>query len=215
MSTSDSVNVNVSKSEQKAVEVDTDAPVVKFVGYSEDNPNHKPDPFFQTGTLDTSDTGGTAQNSIRDVSPVFDIARAQNLQAAAKALDPDDPTPSELVILPQGEVTVTGTVKTADEGREDVFREVRKLQDHPVEVGGLTRSQQEAAEDTSDTSSLDDEGNTVVEDSGTKAEEKTAAEQKSEEEKATAEAEAKKAEEQRKSEARKTTSTRGTRGASS
>lgn len=211
MSTSDST----SKSEQKTPEVDTEAPVVKFVGYSEDNPNHKPDPFFQTGTLDTSDTGGTAQNSIRDVSPVFDIARAQNLQAAAKALDPDDESvPSELVILPQGEVTVTGTTKTADEGREDVFREVRKLQDHPVEVGGLTQSQQAAAEDTSDSSSLDAEGNTVVEDSGTKTEEKSA-EQKAADEKAAADkAEAeKKAEEQRKADAKKTTSTR--RGASS
>lgn len=206
MTTSDSTN----KDEKKATEVDTDAPVVTFVGYSEDNPDHKPDPFFQTGTLDTSDTGGTAQNSIRDVSPVFDMARAENLKAAARALDPNDPTPSELVILPQGEVTVTGTVKTADEGREDVLREVRKLQDHPVEVGGLTRSQQEAAEDTSDKGTVDAEGNTVVEDSGTKTE------QKSEEEKTTAEkAEAeKKAEEQRKADAKRT-STRGTRGASS
>lgn len=217
MSTSDSVNVNVNKSEQKTPEIDTDTPVVKFVGYSEDNPDHKPDPFFQTGTLDTSDTGGTAQNSIRDVSPVFDIARAQNLQAAAKALDPDDDSvPSELVILPQGEVTVTGTVKTADEGKEDVLREVRKLQEHPVEVGGLTRSQQEAAEDTSDSSSLDAEGNTVVEDSGTKTEEKSDG-SKTEAEKAAAErAAAEKAEADKKTEAtKKTTSTRGTRGASS
>lgn len=213
MSTSDSTN-----KDEKKIEVDTDAPVVTFVGYSEDNPDHKPDPFFQTGTLDTSDTGGTAQNSIRDVSPVFDMARAENLKAAARALDPDDDSvPSELVILPQGEVTVTGTVKTADEGKEDVLREVRKLQEHPVEVGGLTRSQQEAAEDTSKESSLDAEGNTVVEDSGTKTEEKSAAEQKSAEEKAAAEkVEAeKKAEEQRKADAKKTTSTRGTRGASS
>lgn len=213
MSTSDSINVSVNKDEQKKPEVDTDAPVVEFVGYSENNPNHKPDPFFQTGTLDTSDTGGTAQNSIRDVSPVFDIARAQNLQAAARALDPDDPTPAELVILPQGEVTVTGTAKTAEEGREDVFREVRKLQEHPVEVGGRTRSQEEAAEDTSEESSLDAEGNTVVEDSGTtKFEQKSPEEEKAAADKA--EVEKKAAEGQQQKTTSKTTSTRG-RGTSS
>lgn len=216
MSTSDSTN----KAEKKT-EVDTDTPVVKFVGYSEDNPNHTVDPFAQTGTLDTSGTSGGAQDSIRDVSPVFDMARAENLKAAAKALDPDDPTPSELVILPQGEVTVTGTVKTAEEGKEDVLREVRKLQEHPVEVGGPTRSQQEAAEDTSGESALDDEGNTVVEDSSTtKSEEKSEAQTKSDEEKAAAEkaeadkkTAADKAEEQRKAEAKAAAAKTGTRGA--
>lgn len=220
MSTSDSVSTNVNKDEQKKTEVDTDTPVVKFVGYSEDNPNHKIDPFAQTGTLDTSGTSGGAQDSIRDVSPVFDMARAENLKAAARALDPDDPTPSELVILPQGEVTVTGTVKTAEEGKEDVLREVRKLQENPVEVGGPTKSQQEAAEDTSRESSLDGEGNTVVEDSDTaKTEEKSEAQAKTDAEKAAAEKSeadkkaAEKAEADKKATAARTTANR--RGASS
>lgn len=144
-------------------DVNLDVPVMKFVGYSEDNPNHTFDPFAQTGTLDTSDTAGTANNRIESVSPIFDIARAENMKTAARALDPDDPTPSELVVLPQGEVTVTGTVKTAEEGRQDVFRAVEALQENPIEVGGPNEAQREAAEDTSDErSAVDSEGHIVT-----------------------------------------------------
>jgi hypothetical protein len=144
------------------VREDLDKPVVTQVGYSEGNPNHKVDPFAQTGTLDTSDTGGGAQNDVTSVSPIFEIARAERLREAARALDPDDPTPSELVILPEGQVTVTGTTKTADEGRADVLREVAKLAENPVEIGGMNANQREAAKDTSsEQPDVDDEGHAV------------------------------------------------------
>lgn len=127
-----------------------DSPVTKIVGYSEDNPSHVIDPFAQSGTVDTSDTSGTANNSIREVSPVFDIARAQNLQLAARALDPNDlSVPEELVVLPAAVVTVQGTTKTAEEGKLSVLNAVRDIAENPVEIGGLSPAQKEAAEDTS------------------------------------------------------------------
>jgi hypothetical protein len=118
--------------------------------YHEDNENHVPNPLYSTGTLDTSDTAGAADNSIREVSPVFEAARAANLVAAAKALDPDDATPAELVVLPQGSVTVTGSVRTADEAREEIAASLRALKENPVELGGVTPAQQSAAEENED-----------------------------------------------------------------
>jgi hypothetical protein len=131
-----------------------DAPVTKVVGYFE-REDYVPDPYAQRGQVDTTDTAGTVPD-VNEVSHVFAEARARNMQTAARALDPNDPSvPEELVTLPQGQVTVVGTVKTADEGREDVVRAVQGYVDNPVEIGGLTPAQQLAAEDTSDSSTQD------------------------------------------------------------
>src|SRR4051812_30687318 len=75
----------------------------------DDAVERKIDPFHQTGTMDTSGTGGSADNSVDAVSPIFREARRVNLATAARALDPEDDTPSELVVLPTSEVTVTGS----------------------------------------------------------------------------------------------------------
>lgn len=112
--------------------------LVTMVGYSEDE-NHRPDPMFQYGTVDTSDTSGGAQSRIQEVSPVFDVARAQNLETAARALDPKDPTPSELVVLP-------AEANTAEIATDRLHAAVAELKDNPVEIGGLTREQKLAAE---------------------------------------------------------------------
>jgi hypothetical protein len=129
-------------------------PVTKLVGYFE-REDYTPDPYAQRAQLDTTDTAGTVPD-VREVSHVFDEARARNMQVAARALDPNDRSVSEdLVILPQGQVTVTGTVKTADEGREDVVRAVQNYAENPVEIGGLTPAQQAAAEETPGSTSQD------------------------------------------------------------
>lgn len=126
-----------------------EAPAFVFAGYRESE-DHVPDPFFQSGNLDTSDTAGTANNSVREISPIFDVARVQNLRTAARALDPeDDGVPAELVTLPQGQVTVMGTTKSADEGRDDVVNAVLRAAENPPEVGGLSPAQKVAAEDVS------------------------------------------------------------------
>lgn len=131
-----------------------EAPVTKLVGYFE-REDYRPDPFAVRGNVDTTDTAGTVPD-VREVSHVFDEARARNMQVAARALDPNDATvPEELVTLPQGQVTVVGTTKTADEGREDVVRAVNAVAEHPVEIGGLTPAQQVAAEEAPGSSPQD------------------------------------------------------------
>lgn len=116
----------------------TDSDYIKYVGYSEDE-SHVPDPFYQSGTLDTSDTAGGAHSNIREISPVFDVARARNLEAAQRALDPNDPTPAELVVLPD-------EVNTADAAKERLDAAVQDVHDNPVEIGGMTEEQRLAAE---------------------------------------------------------------------
>lgn len=117
--------------------------------YAEENEDHRPNAMFQYGTVDTTEHGG-ALTDPAEVSPVFARARAANLLGAARALDPDDPTPEELVTLPQGAVTVVGTTKTADDGRDDIEAALRRMADEPVELGGLTQAQRDAAEERDD-----------------------------------------------------------------
>lgn len=90
------------------------------------DPVRRADPFAQIGTMDTSGTGGAQDNSVAAVSPIFAEARRWDLETAAKALDPDDDTPNELVVLPEGTVTITGTTKTPAEGRDDVRRALER-----------------------------------------------------------------------------------------
>jgi hypothetical protein len=115
-------------------------------GYYEDE-NFRPDPLAQYGTLDTSDTGGTTHQDVREISPVFAEAKAKNLATAARALDPDDDTPSELVVLPQGSVTVTGSVRSPGEARQEIESQLQKLAEEPLVLGGLTPGQKAAAEE--------------------------------------------------------------------
>lgn len=124
------------------VAVDTDA-------YFE-NEEYVPDPLHQYGTLDTSDTAGGAHQDIREISPTFEAARAQNLRTAVRALDPDDPEVGEdLVVLPQNE-------RTADDGRRAVERSVKALIDNPVKLGAVGPNAAAAAEEREDADNEDD-----------------------------------------------------------
>jgi hypothetical protein len=115
-----------------------DANLIRQVGYQEDE-SYVPDPFHQYGTLDTSDTAGGAHSRIQEISPVFDVARAKNLETAAAALDPNDPTPADLVVLPDEGNTV-------DAAKDRLDAAVTEVRDNPVEVGGPTEQQKLAAE---------------------------------------------------------------------
>lgn len=113
----------------------TDKPLVTYGGRNEDNPLHRPDPYFQYGNLDTS--GGTLPSEQMDtISPAFAEARAANLVTAARALDPADPTPRELVVTPEGAVTVQGTTKTLAEAHEDIYGALERQYEEPVVLGG-------------------------------------------------------------------------------
>jgi hypothetical protein len=72
---------------------------------------------------------------MREVSSVFAEAEANNLVIAARALDPNDPTPAELVVLPEASVIVNGSARTAEEAREEVFASIRAKQENPTVLG--------------------------------------------------------------------------------
>lgn len=136
---------------------DLDAMVRPAEGAYMEREDHVPNPHFQYGQLDTSDTAGGANNSVNEISPVFHQARVQNLVTAARALDPDDhEVPAELVVLPEGSVTVQGTARTPDDAMDDIEAALGRYRDNPVEFGGMTREQKLAAESSDEGS--DDNG---------------------------------------------------------
>jgi len=82
--------------------------------YEEDK-DFIPNPTDAMGTFDTSGTAGTAHARIEEVTPIFDVAKAQDLAVAAKALDPEDDTSASLVVLPEGIRVVQGDPEAATE----------------------------------------------------------------------------------------------------
>jgi hypothetical protein len=79
-----------------------------------------------------------------DVSPVFREARARSLVTAARALDPSDPSvPRELVTLP-------GDSGDRDEAKDTLLGAAKDAVENPIEVGGQTPAQREAAEEYDD-----------------------------------------------------------------
>jgi hypothetical protein len=107
--------------------VDT-APADTYV----ENPDFVPDVTDAMGTLDTSGTAGGAHEDINQVTPVFEAAKAQDLQRAALAVDPEHPE------VPESEVTLsTGTTVVhgdPEEDRERVQKAAEAYQEDPVEV---------------------------------------------------------------------------------
>lgn len=124
--------------EQTAAEaradVDLDATRVVPGGYVE-NEDHVPNPYFQYGNLETTDLGSTPSEQMGAISPVFAVARARNLETAARALDPNDPTPSNLVVLPESTVTVQGSSRTPEDARDELLGELTRLAENPIQLG--------------------------------------------------------------------------------
>lgn len=123
----------------------TNADVSDFVelgGYrEEDSEDWTPNPHFQYGTLDTSDTAGAAHQNVREISPVFDLGRAQALSLAARALDPEDTdVPASLVVLPEEPLT-------NEEAKNQLADRVQALKDEKIVLGGPTAEQRVAATD--------------------------------------------------------------------
>lgn len=113
-------------------------------GNYKESDDHLPDPTDQMGTVDTSGTAGTAHGRIEEVTKIFDVAKAQDLQTAARALDPKDTDVSEsLVTLPAGPTIIQGDPKEAAERVKTAAKEATKS---PIEIGGPTLAQRQAAE---------------------------------------------------------------------
>jgi hypothetical protein len=116
--------------------------VVTVGGAYKESDEHVPDPTDQFGTLDTSATAGSAHGQVDAVTPIFDVAKAQDKLTAAKALDPnDDSVDASLVVLPQGMVIAEDGAQAA---RDRVTNAAQNLD--PVEIGGPNAYQQKAAE---------------------------------------------------------------------
>lgn len=108
---------------------------------------HTPNPTDQVGTLDTSGTAGAAHGHLEEVTPIFEVADAQNAIVAARALDPDDTdVPESLVVLPQGQV-----IESLDKDaiRERVAEKAKGAEDRANAPMGVTptSAQRKAAEE--------------------------------------------------------------------
>jgi hypothetical protein len=115
---------------------------VEYGGYREpDSEDWVPNPHFQYGTLDTTDTAGAAHQNVREISPVFDQGRAQALALAARALDPEDTdVPESLVVLPEEPLT-------NEEAKRQLADRVEALKKDKIVLGGPTTEQKAAATD--------------------------------------------------------------------
>lgn len=114
---------------------------VKLGGaYKEEDDTFVPDPTHQFGTVDTSGTAGTAHSRIEETTAIFDVAKQADMVTAARALDPDDPdVHSSMVVLP-------GDLRDMEEAKEAVRSAAENALSNPVEIGGPTLAQREAAE---------------------------------------------------------------------
>jgi len=114
---------------------------IRMGGNYKESDDHIPDPTHQFGTVDTSGTAGMADSRIEEVTPIFDVAKQQDLVMAARALDPEDTdVSSSQVILP-------GDLRDQETAKEEVRRQAEALLAEPIEVGGPTAAQRAAAEE--------------------------------------------------------------------
>ena len=84
----------------------------------EQRPPHVPDPTAMSGNLDTSGTtGGGGDSELRNLAPIFDVAEAQDLTYAGRAMDPNDhEVPADHVQTSPGFTVVQGDPE-ADKAR--------------------------------------------------------------------------------------------------
>lgn len=106
---------------------------------------HVPNPTMQYGTLDTSGTAGAAHSKLEGITPIFEVAKAQNAIIAAAALDPDQPdVPEYLVTMPPGQNLVPVDTEAIKQG---VIEKGKAAEENPVVPGGPSPFQQQAAEE--------------------------------------------------------------------
>lgn len=112
-------------------------------GYRESD-SFLPNPTDQYGHLHTAGTTGSAHEKLEVISPVFDVAKKQALAEAARALDPeDDSVPESLVVLPTGAQIVSGDPEGA---RQRVLDKAKAAADKPVDLGAPDEAEAAAAE---------------------------------------------------------------------
>ena len=116
--------------------------------YTEGDDNFVPDPTNVFGTLDTSATAGGAHEDIEQVSPVFEAARAQDLAAAADALDDGDTSqitlPSDSAApsdLDAADANATDRIQKAADESEGVVIEDPSQEQDPANDPSLSKDE--------------------------------------------------------------------------
>jgi hypothetical protein len=121
--------------------------------YTEDNDEFVPDATDAMGTLDTSGTAGGEHENINSVTPVFEAARANDLQYAAAALDPNDDSVNDpgAVVNEGAAVTVTTAGgRTPEAGEQAVKDAAAAYEENPVEVEDPSLKASEDAADNAE-----------------------------------------------------------------
>jgi hypothetical protein len=111
----------------------------------QESDHHIPSATDQTGTLDTSGTAGAADSKIEEVTSIFEEARKQELDTAARALDPEDTEVHEsLVTLPTGAHLAHSDPEAA---RERVVEKAKAVRKHDTSPHRPSPAQKQAAEE--------------------------------------------------------------------
>lgn len=127
--------------------METETVTTEGGGYVE-NPDHVPNPTDAYGTLDTTGTGGGAHAKIEEITPIFDVAKSQDLATAARALDPDDPdVHASLVTLPDGQRIVPVDPEAAAD-RVRAAAEAATAEPVDLSSSRMTPAKEAAAEET-------------------------------------------------------------------
>jgi len=71
--------------------------------YSENNPDHVPNPLWQSGVVDTTGTTGDLGGRVENISPVFAQAKADAFANAVDAVEDPDRNEDEVVVFHDGE----------------------------------------------------------------------------------------------------------------
>lgn len=107
-----------------------------------ENPDFVPNPADMYGTFNTSGTG--AHHDPATVSPIFDVDRNKTAREIVNALDPEHPTPSDRVILPEAQPVVSRDDEAA---KAELLKVAKARLEKTVVVGGPSEAEQEAAKE--------------------------------------------------------------------
>lgn len=99
----------------------------------QENPDFVPDSTMVTGTLDTSGTAGADDSKVENTTPVFDAAKAQDLQYAKGVVEGEIDDPGA-VVNEGGGVTVSNSGRSTEEGENAVVEAAEKFEEDPVKV---------------------------------------------------------------------------------
>lgn len=134
--------------------------------YTEEGSDFVPDATDAMGTLDTSGTAGGAHEDINAITPVFEAAKAQDLQYAAGVVSGDIDDPGAVVNEGAAVTVTTAGGRTPEAGEEAVLKAAEGFEKEPVKVEDPSL---EASEKAADAASKTDSATTAAKVEGAQA----------------------------------------------